>query len=72
MVDSNETEQEERESPLRDGHDCKIRILYDNLNKKTKSMFIIINKHTHKTVVHVGPDCEVLSLDIALQTGTLC
>lgn len=36
MVDSHETEQEERESPLRDGHDCKIRILYDNLNKKNK------------------------------------
>lgn len=47
--------------PSDEGHDCKIRILYDNLNKKTKNVFIIINKHTHKTVVHVGPDCEVLS-----------
>lgn len=36
MVDSNEAEQEERKSPLRDGHDCKMRILYDHLNKKTK------------------------------------
>lgn len=72
MVDSNETEQEERESPLMRDMTAKYVFKYDNLNKKTKNVFTIINKHTHKTVVHVGPDCEVLSLDIALQTGTLC
>lgn len=41
MVDSNEAEQEERKSPLRDGHDCKMRIPYDTLNKKNKVCLLL-------------------------------
>lgn len=41
MVDSNEAEQEERKSPLRDRHDCKMRIPYDTLNKKNKVCLLL-------------------------------